>query len=108
MNMTPTCVCERGLVAVGSFADGVRQTRCVSPTDAVPADFYAGRLPELPRELPGGRIVDTPPAPELGGGGGCSITSSSSGMGSSGMGSLAVGALVFAVFGLLGGRRRRR
>jgi MYXO-CTERM domain-containing protein len=59
VNMTPTCVCDRGFVAFGSFAaDGTRSTRCEQPMIAVPDTFYAQRLPNLPRELPGGRVMD--------------------------------------------------
>jgi len=59
MNMTPTCVCDQGFVAVGSIdmTTGTRRTRCEAPTEAVPSDFYEKRLPALPSELPGGREV---------------------------------------------------
>jgi hypothetical protein len=61
MNMTPTCVCDRGFVAVGSFdPSGARRTRCEAPSDAVPSDFYEKRLPLLPQDLPGGREVVVP------------------------------------------------
>lgn len=61
MNMTPTCVCNEGFVAFGSFgADGQRTTTCVEPLEPVPADFYEERLPDLPELLPGGREVDVP------------------------------------------------
>jgi hypothetical protein len=63
MNMTPTCVCDRGFVAVGSFdPSGARRTRCVAPSDTVPSDFYEKRLPVLPQDLPGGREVMVPAA----------------------------------------------
>jgi hypothetical protein len=63
MNMTPTCVCDRGFVAVGSFdPSGARRTRCVAPSDTVPSDFYEKRLPLLPQDLPGGREVMVPAA----------------------------------------------
>jgi hypothetical protein len=62
INMTPTCVCDRGFVALGSFADdGARATRCEQPTIAVPDAFYAQRLPDLPPELPGGRLMEVDP-----------------------------------------------
>jgi hypothetical protein len=59
MNMTPTCVCDEGYVAVGTIdnTSGVRSTRCEQPSDAVPRDFYEKRLPSLPTDLPGGREV---------------------------------------------------
>jgi hypothetical protein len=65
MNLTPTCVCDQGFVAVGQFAaDGTRQMRCVQPTEAVPVTFYAAALPPLPASLPGGReVVLTEPLP---------------------------------------------
>ena len=62
VNMTPTCVCDRGYVALGSFAaDGARSTRCEQPMIAVPDSFYAQRLPDLPAELPGGRLMEVDP-----------------------------------------------
>ncbi|HEU4577638.1 MAG TPA: DUF2330 domain-containing protein, partial [Polyangiaceae bacterium] len=65
MNLTPTCVCDQGYVAVGQIAsDGTRKMNCVKPAEAVPATFYANTLPALPDELPGGREVKlTEPAP---------------------------------------------
>jgi hypothetical protein len=63
MNMTPTCVCDQGFVAVGSFdANGARSMRCLEPTETVPSDFYEKRLPQLPEALPGGREVVVPAA----------------------------------------------
>jgi uncharacterized protein (TIGR03382 family) len=99
MNMTPTCVCERGAVAVGSVDDsGVRQTRCVDPTTPVPDDFYNWRLPDLPAELPGGReVVVPPPDMRTVGGGGCSSS------GAPAPSSLAL----FALIGLAALRRRK-
>jgi hypothetical protein len=56
VNMTPTCVCDRGYVAFGSLrSDGSRSTVCVRPTIEVPEEFYEQRLPDLPEALPGGR-----------------------------------------------------
>jgi hypothetical protein len=56
VNMTPTCVCDHGYVALGNFAtDGSRSTRCEQPMMAVPDAFYGQRLPDLPEDLPGGR-----------------------------------------------------
>jgi hypothetical protein len=62
VNLTPTCVCDRGAVAVGSVADdGTRRTTCQPPqAGTVPVAFYSRRLPDLPSTLPGGREVDTP------------------------------------------------
>jgi hypothetical protein len=61
MNLTPTCVCDQGFVAVGSVdAKGARRVRCAEPDDAVPAAFYDKRLPGLPVDLPGGRDVGVP------------------------------------------------
>jgi hypothetical protein len=59
VNMTPTCVCDHGFVAFGSFAaDGARTTRCEEPIIAVPDEFYRQRLPDLPAQLPGGRVME--------------------------------------------------
>jgi hypothetical protein len=56
INMTPTCACDPGFVAVGSFdASGTRSTACRKPMIEVPMAFYEQRLPDLPAELPGGR-----------------------------------------------------
>ncbi len=102
MNMTPTCRCAEGRVAVGSVAaDGTRLTRCAGPTEPVPADFYQRRLPPLPAALPGGRdVVIPPPTVGAAGGGGCSAA----GAGAGGLAAwLALSALGFAV-----ARRRRR
>ncbi|RLB52866.1 MAG: hypothetical protein DRJ42_13675 [Deltaproteobacteria bacterium] len=75
MNMTPTCVCDFGSVAVGSLAeDGTRLTNCVAPITEVPSDFYNLRLPDRPFALPGGREVVVPEPTVLAGGGGCSST----------------------------------
>ena len=58
MNLTPTCVCDQGFVAVGNIdANGARSMLCVEPVDSVPAAFYDKRLPVLPADLPGGREV---------------------------------------------------
>jgi hypothetical protein len=77
INMTPTCVCQRGYVAVGNFdSEGVRQTSCVQPLQAIPDSFYEQRLPELPAEMPGGRDVDVPP-PGPGAAGGSSTSANS-------------------------------
>jgi hypothetical protein len=65
MNLTPTCVCDQGFVAVGQAAnDGTRQMSCQKPMQAVPGNFYADTLPALPPALPGGReVVLTEPEP---------------------------------------------
>lgn len=58
VNMTPTCVCDHGYVALGSFgSDGSRSTHCEKPMVVVPDTFYGQRLPDLPKELPGGRVM---------------------------------------------------
>jgi hypothetical protein len=60
MNMTPTCVCDQGYVAVGNIDEnGTRSVSCVTPDEAVPTSFYDKRLPPL-SELGGGRSVDVP------------------------------------------------
>jgi hypothetical protein len=68
INMTPTCLCDQGYVAVGSMdATGARSTRCEKPMIAIPSLFYAQRLPDLPSELPGGTkvVITTPPAMQM-------------------------------------------
>lgn len=98
MNMTPTCRCTTGFVAVGSFLEtGARETRCVAPSVRVPSTFYNRRLPALPVDLPGGRIVETPP-PLVAAGGGCSAANGGSGA------PFAVAAIALA--GLFAARRR--
>jgi len=71
MNLTPSCVCDQGFVAIGSVeADGSRRTTCVEPREPVPLSFYDGRLQALPESLPGGREVAVPsplPASEVAG-----------------------------------------
>ena len=101
MNMTPTCQCAEGLVAVGSIAeDGVRSTSCTTPITEIPDDFYNRRPVALPAALPGGRDVYVPP-PTVGasGGGGCSATDATSTAPSA----LALGMLLLVAF-----RRRSR
>lgn len=85
VNMTPTCVCDQGYIAVGNFTtDGQRQTTCIKPDASIDSSFYDQRLPELPADLPGGREVNVP----AGGNAGESSTSStgSSSGGSNGSG----------------------
>ena len=88
MNMTPTCVCDKGFVAVGSLtAEGVRQTTCLAPDTEVPDTFYEQRLPELPPEIPGGRPVDVPEpqtTSSASGSGGATTTTSATGVSGSG------------------------
>ena len=101
MNMTPTCQCADGLVAIGSLADdGSRLTSCTRPSLRVPAGFYNRRLAALPAELPGGREVYVPPPDPVltAAGGGCAVTPSPAG---------ASGWLVLVALGLLVARRRR-
>jgi hypothetical protein len=46
VNMTPTCVCDQGYVAIGNIAgDGRRETTCVVPDQAIEAAFYERTLP---------------------------------------------------------------
>jgi hypothetical protein len=85
VNMTPTCVCDQGFVAVGSARGGGRQLTCVEPEAEVPANFYARRLADLPLDLPGGRELpdepsaafpmprEVPAAAASAGGGGCGL-----------------------------------
>lgn len=106
MNLTPTCVCDEGLVAIGDFDDlGVRSTRCVTPTEGVPPSFYDWRPMPLPASLPGGRVVDLPPVPvrTIGGGGGlCSAASEGASGGASSF------IVVLGALALVAVRRRRQ
>lgn len=62
VNMTPTCVCDKGFVATGGLDEvGLRVTTCVVPDEAIPDSFYEQRLPNLPEEIPGGIDVEVPP-----------------------------------------------
>jgi MYXO-CTERM domain-containing protein len=93
--MTPTCVCDEGYVATGSFDDeGMRLTTCLQPMDPVPSDFYDGRLPNSPLGLIG-REVDVPDSPSATtgttGSAGSGGTSSSNGTTSGANGSTASG-----------------
>jgi hypothetical protein len=65
MNLTPTCVCDQGFVAVGQMdSAGTRKMNCVAPSSQVPASFYANTLRQLPPTLPGGReVILTEPEP---------------------------------------------
>jgi hypothetical protein len=66
MNLTPTCVCDQGYVAVPSDGDlpaSARPTRCVVPGEGVPRSFYRTAIAELPELLPGGREVELVPTP---------------------------------------------
>ncbi|MCS6799454.1 MAG: DUF2330 domain-containing protein [Myxococcota bacterium] len=103
-NMTPTCVCDAGMVAVGWFEEsGARRTRCVAPSSPVPPSFYDRRLPPLPADLPGGRTVDVPPPRRPSGGGLCAATTSDA----SGRGLLAAAALLAGVAVARTVRRKR-
>ncbi len=95
INMTPTCRCDEGMVAVGSIdgTTGARSTSCVTPDTPVPGGFYRLRLPNRPASLPAGRTVLVPDA-----GSGCSV----SGGHASGLGTLGLLGLA-----LLAIRRRR-
>ncbi len=87
VNMTPTCVCNQGFVAVAALnAEGMRLTTCAAPDAAIPESFYNQRLPELPPEIPGGRPVDVPDPEPTTGSAGASTSSSTTGLGGSGSG----------------------
>ena len=102
MNMTPTCECNPGLVAVGWLEDGARRTACTSPMDPVPEQFYSLRLPDLePSMQPGRDVVVPEPPPGTPAGGGCAVAATPS-TSASGMAWLLLLAGVVAV------RRRRR
>jgi len=117
MNMTPTCVCDQGYVAVGTIdGSGTRRMSCVTPDEPVPTSFYDKRLPAL-SELGGGRTVDIPsvmpatpeptsedfPMPRSSGAssGGCSVAAGTCETGAPGAGWL------LAALGAATARRRR-
>lgn len=96
MNLTPTCECEAGYVAVGRIESGARRTECVKPMKAVPKAFYNRRPPALAAGMVAGRLIELPPPeaePDLPmsdtygaprpskpkKGGGCSVDASASG-----------------------------
>lgn len=86
MNMTPTCVCDRGLVAIGDIdEDGVRSTSCVTPTAEIPDTFYMERLADRPVSLPAGRDVYVAPVEVGGGGVSCSTGGAPVGLGGLGL-----------------------
>ena len=63
VNMTPTCVCDQGYVAIGTIADdGRRDTTCVAPDRAIEADFYQRTLPHAGPLLPPAGGEDSPAA----------------------------------------------
>jgi hypothetical protein len=96
MNMTPTCICHSGMVAVGSVSeDGTRLTNCTSPIEEIPRSFYLERLPAV--AFPG-RVVDVPDATSTQDGGFCAVGTSSS----------TTLPAVLALAGLLLASRRRR
>lgn len=81
MNMTPTCVCAKGMVAVAGASE--QGTTCVVPDAAIPEEFYLQPVQELDPSQEIGRdevvmVADTPEGVELptmsmgelGGGGG--------------------------------------
>jgi hypothetical protein len=93
VNMTPTCVCNQGFVAVAALTpEGMRLTSCATPDAAIPESFYNQRLPELPPEFPGGRPVEVPePEPTTSSSDSSSTTTGSVASGS-GVGGTGVGA----------------
>jgi len=103
VNLTPTCVCERGFVAVGTVVDGERRTTCVAPDEAVPDRFYDDRLPARPAGLPEGRTVDVPAVPNRApSGGACAVGDGGA------AGRTLAGAALLPLAALLVVRRRRR
>jgi hypothetical protein len=58
MNMTATCACEDGYVAIPAVAtDGARSATCVMPKETVPSAFYNRRPPARDPSLPIGRAL---------------------------------------------------
>lgn len=101
MNMTPTCECDQGYVAHAlSTAEGNVPMTCVLPSEPIPDSFYKTRLE--PRDLPTGREVHIVEVKTSGGGGFCTVGSTS---GRAPFAALAVLGSLAAIAGL---RRRRR
>jgi len=96
INMTPTCACDEGMVAIGGFdgTTGARSTNCVTPDAPVPGGFYRLRLPNRPATLPAGQEVLVPAS-----GSGCSVSNTSPANG--------LGLLGLVGLALLAVRRRR-
>jgi hypothetical protein len=58
MNLTPTCECEEGFVAIArSDAAGARSVTCDAPTKAIAKSFYNRRPPALAPGMVAGREV---------------------------------------------------
>ena len=57
MNLTPTCACDEGYVAVGSLDNAKRQTTCVMPSAQIAKSFYNRRPPALSDGMIAGRLV---------------------------------------------------
>ncbi|MCA9602072.1 MAG: DUF2330 domain-containing protein, partial [Myxococcales bacterium] len=75
INLTPTCVCREGLVAIGSVNEnGVRGTTCATPDAPVPSSFYQQRLPELAMNAGREVVVDPDESLTRAGGSGCSLS----------------------------------
>jgi hypothetical protein len=56
MNLTPTCECEQGYVAIANAA-GARSVTCEAPTKAIAKSFYNRRPPALATGMVAGREV---------------------------------------------------
>ena len=63
MNLTPTCECQQGFVAIGGLmTDGqTRRTECAAPLNAVDKSFYNRRPPALAAGMTAGRVVEVAP-----------------------------------------------
>lgn len=70
-NMTPTCRCNEGGIAVGWELDGQRHTRCVTADEVIPRDLILGPLEPTP---------DPEPARDAFSGGGCSAGGTGGGL----------------------------
>lgn len=56
MNLTPTCVCDEGYVAIAPSA-ATRTVECALPTTAIPKGFYNRRPPPLAPGMVAGRTL---------------------------------------------------
>ncbi|MEW5852737.1 MAG: DUF2330 domain-containing protein [Myxococcota bacterium] len=91
VNLTPTCSCDRGYIAV----NGEGGARCVAPSSPIPPEFYARTLPEPAH--PGRNGVEPRPSRRIDAGCACAVPNAE----------LPAGFLALVVgLGLLRARRR--
>lgn len=97
VNMTPTCVCDQGYVAMKTGSTS-RAMTCVRPSKPIQENFYKDKLPEVMN--PGRTVVVMPPPTEA------TVSGSSDGCRAGASGNAAF--FLFAAGALFMTRRRRR